>query len=220
MNSKYETTYHRYSEQSILIQWPQIVSNDILDDIVVTTELIKSHFKKKVINIIPAYASLLILFDEAITTSELKEVIKDRYNDQIKYNSNTWHIPVCYDSEFAIDIGNFDFSYDEVVNIHLTSTYRVFMMGFLPGFIYLGGLHPSLHLERKATPSRLIKKGSVAIGGQQTGIYPMNSPGGWHVIGNSPLDLFDMNSETPSCIKQGDRIEFYQISKDEHKKLS
>ena len=93
-------------------------------------------------------------------------------------------------------------------------------MGFLPGFLYLGGLDKKLHIPRKDNPKLNILKGSVAIGGQQTGVYPSNSPGGWYVIGNSPINFFDINKSKICFAKPGDELSFYTITKEEHENIS
>ena len=104
--------------------------------------------------------------------------------------------------------------------MHTAPLYRVFFIGFLPGFMYLGGLDKRLHFPRKATPSLDVKKGAVAIGGEQTGIYPMDSPGGWHVIGHSPLNFFNINEQNPCYFNSGDYIKFIDISIDYYNDIS
>ncbi len=94
------------------------------------------------------------------------------------------------------------------------------MIGFLPGFLYLGGLPKQLHMNRKEKPRLHVAKGSVAIGGEQTGIYPMASPGGWQIIGRTPLTLFDLSLDNPTPIKQGDNIQFYAIDLETYQHLS
>jgi KipI family sensor histidine kinase inhibitor len=97
---------------------------------------------------------------------------------------------------------------DEVVRRHAAGDYVVHMVGFLPGFAYLGGLDPRLATPRRATPRTVVPAGSVGIGGQQTGVYPMDSPGGWHLIGRTELRLFDPRRDPPTLLRAGDRVRF------------
>lgn len=132
-----------------------------------------------------------------------------------------WYIPVCYSPEVAKDIlplsRSKGLSVAELVKEHSQREYVLFFYGFLPGFMYLGGLSERLYSPRKSVPDPVIEAGSVAIGGQQTGIYPMDSPGGWHVIGMTPYRLFDSIQKQMPPILPGDRIRFSPISpKDYH----
>jgi KipI family sensor histidine kinase inhibitor len=125
-------------------------------------------------------------------------------------------IPVCYDRTVAIDIdaiaAHASLSVDEVIALHTAAVYRVYMIGFTPGFPYLGGLDDRLAMPRRATPRERVPAGSVAVGGAQTGIYPDESPGGWWIIGRSPLRLFDPMADPPALLRAGDRVRFRAIS--------
>ena len=103
---------------------------------------------------------------------------------------------------------------DEVIQIHVSKKYKVYMLGFLPGFPYMGAVDEQIAMPRKATPVN-IKEGSVGIAGKQTGIYPLASPGGWQIIGRTPLSLFDTTREEPTLLRAGDIVQFYSISKNE-----
>ena len=143
--------------------------------------------------------------------------------DDLSESNKTWQIPVCYDLKFAIDLENFakekKLSTSEIINIHKSKVYDVLSMGFLPGFMYLGFTDKNLHCERKEVPSLDIKKGSIGIALNQTCIYPQNSPGGWHIIGVSPLNFFDLKSKNPCFAKPGDKIQFTEISKKQFQKM-
>ena len=127
---------------------------------------------------------------------------------------------MCYDDVFGIDLDElseeFNLSKSEIIELHSRSNYTVFFVGFLPGFLYLGGLDERLHFPRKKTPRLKVLKGAVAVGGKQTGIYPNESPGGWNIIGNSPINFFDVNKEVPCFAQSGDKISFYRVSKEEY----
>ena len=128
-------------------------------------------------------------------------------------------IPVCYDSEFAFDLDEVarraGLAGREVVDLHSAGDYRVHCVGFIGGFPFLGGLPQKLATPRRETPRKEIPAGSVGIGGKQTGIYPIKSPGGWNIIGRTPLRLFDPQKNPPGLLRTGDRVRFRAISRAE-----
>ena len=127
-------------------------------------------------------------------------------------------IPVCYDDEYAPDLQHIcetkKISKEALVSIHTSKTYRVYMLGFLPGFAYMGELDEAISFPRKKQPG-ITAAGSVGIAGRQTGIYPLQSPGGWQIIGRTPLKIFDAAKENPTYLKAGDEVRFISISKHE-----
>lgn len=217
--NQFELTYKPYGEQSILIEWPEKVDENILKDVTNFKNRLEHSVIKSLIEINSSYNSLLITYDYTINNfydafSQLRELyfLKD---SQKKTKNKLWKIPVCYDSIFASDIINFSkekkLSSDEIIELHSSTIYTVYFIGFLPGFLYLGGLDKTLHFSRKSTPNLHVKKGSVAIGGEQTGIYPQDSPGGWHIIGNSPINFFDVNKSKPCFASAGDKLQFVPV---------
>lgn len=122
-------------------------------------------------------------------------------------------IPVCYDAAFGIDQKIFNIKEDELIKRHTAPLYRVYMLGFLPGFPYLGGLDETLYQPRQETPRRKVERGSVGIGGTQTGVYPIDAPGGWNIIGKTPIHMIE---EGKPVVEPGDYIKFYSISTDEY----
>ncbi|WP_299122552.1 5-oxoprolinase subunit PxpB [uncultured Winogradskyella sp.] len=224
----YNLKYSRYNESSILIEWKAIIDENILQDVLRFKFLIENNNIKQKVEVISTYNSLLIVYDYAIDSFNSKIfTLKSLYLQQNESESTKpshWKIPVCYADQFAIDLENFSnqkkLSKSEITKLHSDTIYTVFFIGFLPGFLYLGGLDSRLFLDRKTTPNLNVKKGSVAIGGQQTGIYPQDSPGGWHIIGNSPIELFNTNSNPPCFIKAGDKIQFQSISVSEHNTIT
>lgn len=127
-------------------------------------------------------------------------------------------IGICYDNEFGTDLDEISrstqLSFEEIIERHVSRTYRVYMLGFLPGFAYLGEIDPLLRMQRKQSPVA-VTAGSVGIVSNQTGIYPLNSPGGWYILGRTPLTLFEAADPVPVKLKAGDEVQFYQMSKDE-----
>lgn len=134
-------------------------------------------------------------------------------------SSNCWLVPVCYSSATGRDLESLSESKkiaaSDLISIHASVEYRIHFFGFLPGFMYLNGLPEELHTPRKKVPDLAVPAGSVAIGGSQTGIYPSESPGGWHLIGRSPVTLFDPTSIPPVWAKPGENLKFSPISKRE-----
>ena len=213
--------YIRFGESSVLIKWPQKICKEILKDILQYKSKIQ---KSKLSNDIrTSYSSMLVNFkkieDEKKTISDLKNIYssKSLFKKELFY---TWEIPICYDLNLDDDIEilekNLSLKKDEIFSIHRSSTYLIYNIGFLPGFIYLGGMDKRIHHPRKDKPSQNIPKGSIGIGGEQTGIYPNKSPGGWYIIGNCPVDFFDVKKTKPCFVKPGDHIKFKMISKQEY----
>jgi inhibitor of KinA len=138
--------------------------------------------------------------------------------------SDLIEIPVCYDPEFAPDLANvaehLRLSPEQVVTLHATGQYYVYFLGFSPGFAYLGGLPQALRVPRLATPRTLVRAGSVGLAGEQTGIYPNDSPGGWQLIGRTPQRMFDPLQNRASRLRPGDRVRFRGISRVEFEQLA
>ena len=162
-----------------------------------------------------------------ITSSEFIKNITSLILDKNFTNNRslkTWKIPICYDEDFAIDLNEIStkckLDVDQVKKKHNNLTYKVDLVGFLPGFLYLGNLDKSLYLPRKKKPRAHIHEGSIGIAGNQTGIYNIESPGGWNIIGRTPVKLFDKLKDPPIKIKQGDKIIFKEITKEEFNSYS
>ena len=174
-------------------------------------------------DIISLKSSVGILFNpHKISSSDFIKKTKNLlFNKNFNNNKKikTWEIPICYDKDFAIDLNEIStkckIDVDQVIKNHNNKTYEVDIVGFLPGFLYLGKLDDSLHLPRKNNPRTHIPEGSIGIAGNQTGIYNIESPGGWNIIGRTPLRLFDKLKNPPIKIKQGDKIIFKEITKEE-----
>ena len=192
-----------------------------------------------VIELAPAYTTVALFYDpiRAIEAGAPVEDIfswfEQRIGDAISNAKNasahsipstTVEIPVCYASEFAFDLDDVarrtDLEPNEVIALHSSTEYRVHCVGFTPGFPFLGGLPPKLAAPRRETPRTEIPAGSVGIGGKQTGIYPVKSPGGWNIIGRTPLRLFDPKRNPPVLVRAGDGVRFRPISREEFDQLA
>jgi len=221
----YQLIYRQYNERSVLIQWPHLIDQAILKDINEFKKAIELHVPKSYSVI--SYSELLLEFPSYIEDySELVKELKKLYQNKEEgnYKSSLIRIPVCYDPLFGVDqeqlFDDLKLSLEELVELHTKNTYTVFAIGFLPGFMYLGGLDKRLYHPRLIHPREKVPKGSVGIAGMQTGIYPGESPGGWQLIGRSPLDLFKVENDPPCFVSVGDKIQFYPINMDEYQLIS
>ncbi len=214
---KFQLTYKLFGRSAILVEWPANISQEIIQDIISFERQVKEI--DSILDTIIAYNSLLIryqnpIIDKELTISQLKKIYAAS-SYLIKQDQFLWQIPVCYDVSFGIDLEEIankkKCSVAEIIRLHTEGDYLVYFIGFQPGFLYLGGLHQTLHVSRKSNPRLRVDKGSVAIGGIQTGIYPQNSSGGWNIIGKSPLNFFDINASEPCFAKPGDRIQFVAV---------
>jgi KipI family sensor histidine kinase inhibitor len=217
--SRFKLTYKQYGERSILIEWPSKIDKYILEDLIFYKEKLEKSLFKEIVYINQAYNSILINYNSIIENIyDDILLLKDIYCSEINViakPSTLWRIPVCYDDEFALDLDTIStqkkLSKNDIITLHSNAIYTVFFIGFLPGFLYLGGLNKELYVPRKATPRLKIEKGAVGIGGTQTGIYPNKSPGGWNIIGNSPINFFDITKCEPCFARSGDKTQFYSI---------
>lgn len=186
-----------------------------------------------VIELAPAYTTVALFYDpvRAVEAGAPVENVIDWLEQRIRKaianeshsgkvaGVSTVEIPVCYDSEFAFDLDEVarhaELSQREVVDLHSAGDYRVHCVGFIGGFPFLGGLSPKLATPRRETPRKEIPAGSVGIGGKQTGIYSVKSPGGWNIIGRTPLRLFDPQNNPPALLPAGTKVRFRPISREE-----
>jgi inhibitor of KinA len=172
-------------------------------------------------NLHPAYASILIDFDPLQMSHEeaatLVENLEGEGLAQYERPVNIVTIPVCYDPQFGPDLqhvaNHAKMPEREVIRLHSSVTYWVHFLGFTPGFAYLGGLPGALHVPRLATPRKNVPAGTVAIAGSQAGVYPVDSPGGWQLIGRTPVRVFDPNATRPALLGPGDLVKFSAIDR-------
>lgn len=172
-------------------------------------------------DIVPAYASCAVHFDplrtdrDALGSAVEDAVVRSSTAVEAPLAASTIDIPVCYGGPFGPDLpavsAHAACSEEEVVRLHAALEYRVFMIGFLPGFPYLGTVDERIAVPRRDTPRPHVPAGSVAVAGRQTGIYPVDAPGGWHIIGRTPLRLFDPGGSPPARLAPGDAVRFVAI---------
>ncbi len=189
---------------------------------------LKSAAHPGIVDLNPTYRSLFIQYDPWTCSFErLVQLVEDCTESAAEAapeNTVIKDVPVCYEEDYGPDLEEVarfhHLSAEKVIGLHCAPVYRVYMIGFTPGFAYLGGLDERLHTPRKKDPRKTVPPGSVGIADQQTGIYPIESPGGWQLIGRTPLKLFDPLREVPFLLQAGDFVRFRPISGDEFAKHS
>jgi len=221
----YSISIKPFGPHAVLMEWPDRVDGAVLDDILQFLAYLKNGnpgFSEW--EMVPAYNTLtLIQRDSVIDFTETSKELYQLYvskGSTLLGNKFLWRLPVCYEQEFGIDLevvsGQLGQSIDRIIELHTQSIYTVYGIGFLPGFMYLGGLPAALEVPRRATPRQKVRKGSVGLAGKQTGIYPQESPGGWHIIGNCSVPIFDARATPPCFASVGDKVQFYPISRAEY----
>ena len=215
-------------EQGILIDFTPEVSESQLNQLLHFKKFLQESLLKQRVEVINTFNSLLINYHEAIEDvySEVSRVKKllEQANVRNNFKQHLFHVPVCYEEDFGLDLALLcrrkNLTKKELIIRHTAPVYTVYFIGFLPGFLYLGGLDEKLHFPRKDQPRLKVEKGAVGIGENQTGIYPKSSPGGWQIIGNSPVPLFDKDRLPPCEISPGDKLKFYPVDLKEHNIIS
>jgi len=214
-------TYKPFGDCAILVEWEAKICASISNTIIAFQQKIGAFENKDIVDTIVGYSSLTIVYKMRIVdyfneVEVLKKINASKYAG-LKKSSFTWEIPVCYDLEFGIDLQEIskatNLKISELMKLHSQKLYRVYFIGFLPGFLYLGGLDKQLFFDRKPNPRLKVAKGAVAIGGEQTGVYPSESAGGWNIIGKTPVNFFNTNNDSPCFAKAGDFIKFVSIDK-------
>ncbi|MDP4262740.1 MAG: 5-oxoprolinase subunit PxpB [Bacteroidota bacterium] len=218
-------------DTAITIDFGNVIDESINDKVLALFDQLRNDPLPGTIEVVPAYSSVTIyydLFGASKSFSNGKSVydtisgqLAERMEQTLPVSEaipRLVNIPVCYEKEFAPDIEYLarerNITVDELIHIHVSRQYRVYMLGFLPGFAYMGEVNKTITIPRKPQPVT-VAAGSVGIAGKQTGIYPLQSPGGWQIIGRTPLKLFDADREEPSLLRAGDRVQFISISKNE-----
>ena len=229
--------FFQISENAISLEFGDDINEETLDIITRLNQSIRGNPFEGLLSTIPAYTTLTLYFNPvalmndpglkgSTTLDKISRYIKSIHietkKDQQTQNQ-IMQIPVCYDPVFGFDLQELSSFYqlkkEEIIDIHSSDVYTVYMIGFVPGFPYLGGLSEKLTTPRRQNPRAAIPAGSVGIAGQQTGIYPLETPGGWQIIGRTPLKLFDVNRQQPSLLKAGDKLKFEPVSLKEFEQI-
>ena len=205
-----------HGDRAVDIVFDEVISEEVSSRVIGLLNVVLDEKPEGVIGALPAYRTLTVEYDPLLMTygqvclflRGLKPLTGSKESGRLV------RIPVCYSEGFGPDLGavseHAGLSREEVIRRHTSADYRVYMLGFRPGFPYLGGLDPAIACPRRGTPRQRVEGGSVGIAGNQTGVYPETSPGGWNIIGRTPLRLFDEESGT-ALLSAGDTVRFEEI---------
>jgi len=219
-------------DSAILISFGNVIDPEINKHVLSISQKLNANKISGIRDIVPAYSSLAIHYDIIEIKSSVEnilsshQVVTNWINKMIDQPdtipaglSRKIKVPVCYTEKFGVDKNLMEqltgLPFNEIITLHTQKKYRVYMLGFLPGFAYMGEVDDRIAVPRKDQPRIKVDAGSVGIAGKQTGIYPIDSPGGWQIIGKTPLKLFDKGKSDPVLFHAGDEVEFYSISEDE-----
>jgi inhibitor of KinA len=222
--------FFHLSETSAGVQFGQEISPDLHRQVIQAYHYFREHPFPGYVEAVPAYASLSVYYDPMRMPRYLRqdaglilEILNDLLNSALAAAEPTAEeerepvrIPVCYHPILADDLewtaAHCGVGVEELIRLHTSGTYTVYMLGFIPGFPYLGIVPEALEVPRKQRPAEAVPAGSVALAGRQTGIYPLSTPGGWQVIGRTPVSLFDPRRDPICLLKPGDQVRFESIS--------
>jgi len=219
-------------DSGVVVKLGEIIDRETHNKVVAFSEYLQMHPFPGMVEFVPGFTTVTVYYDPILFYDPASEIMPydhvlailkqlvESFSENGNKTSRLVEIPVCYGGSYGPDLelvaGHNGLSPGEVIAIHSSIDYLVYMIGFAPGFPYLGGMDERLVTPRRSSPRLSIPMGSVGIGGQQTGIYSIDSPGGWQIIGRTPQCLFRPNDDTPSLLCSGDQVRFYPISAKEY----
>lgn len=219
----------RVSETSLIIYFGHSIDLQLIERIAAFSQMVQERYQGKIYEVVPSYTTLLIEYHPLkVDVQELtqwcqRQADKFANSDILSSKSKTVTFPVYYHPEVAPDLQNLaaekQLSVEQVIQLHSQKEYTVCAVGFAPGFAFLGTVDPQIATPRHAEPRLKVAKGSVGVADQQTAIYPQETPGGWNIIGNCPIELFNINSEPMMPFEVGDKVRFEPISRDKFLEL-
>ncbi len=221
-------------DQALTVALGDSIDEEVNRHCIAVAALISAAAIPGIKDVIPAYTTVSVIFDlvEAARHSpdpsgfihQHVSVLLDNYEGGEHPQRRTIEVPACFEAAFAPDLPGLaaakNLPADQLINIFTASTYRVYMIGFLPGFAYMGKVDDAIAMGRKKQPHLHVDAGSIGIAGNQTGIYPLPSPGGWNIIGRTPLSLFESNTADPCLLRPGDTVTFRQITMQEFDQIN
>ena len=220
----FPTEYQFLNSQTCFFEFSKEVSEEVSEYIALVVAALEHD--RGIVDLIASYTTLMVVFnrqqyDRHSIRKRFKSIFTQLANEpSLKAKGKSIEIPVFYDPEVAPDLLDVaercQITPEEVIALHSEPVYRAYAIGFMPGYAYLGTLDPRIQLPRRDTPRLKVAKGTVAFAEKQTAVYPSVSPGGWHLVGRTPIELVDWSSESLSLMKVGDRIQFKAISRDDY----
>lgn len=211
-------------DRALVAEFGNAIDDGINNQVHALAKKIEEERIPGVSELVPTFRSLMIYYNpKEIKFAQLKEKIQSFGGIEAeagRTKKRILKIPCCYGARFGLDLADMErhtgLTREEIIAIHSSVDYKIYMLGFLPGFVYLGGLDKRLEMPRMTTPRVKILPGSVGIGGNQTGVYPLASPGGWRLMGGTPVDFYDPNRKEPILCRAGEYIRFVPITIDDY----
>ncbi|MEM1563134.1 MAG: 5-oxoprolinase subunit PxpB [Candidatus Bathyarchaeia archaeon] len=220
--------YLPFGDSALIVEFDDVIDLAVNSKVIALNEALSSAGIRGVEEFVPTYRSLLIRYNPAEITYEqlvacIKEIEKTLGEKPIKVEGRKLIVPVVYGGVYGPDLSYVakyhGLTEEHVVKYHSGKDYRVYMIGFVAGFPYLGDVPEEIATPRLETPRLKVPEGSVGIAERQTGIYPCEAPGGWRIIGRTPIKLFDPQQQSPALLKPGDTVKFIPISEEEFKRI-
>jgi len=227
-------TIQPLGDHAITVTFGDTIDESINQKVLALFNYLQQKNIEEIKDYIPAYASLTVVYDimkikkrHSIPAFEYMhnhmQTAVENFSIRLTETTRLVHIPVCYDVSLGIDLEEMaaqkNTTVEEIIELHTAATYRVYMIGFLPGFAYMGKVDSKIVSARKANPRKNVMAGSVGIADFQTGIYPFNSPGGWNIIGQTPMQMFNKNYNQLCILKPNDTVKFEPIGLKEFEEL-
>ena len=213
-------------DTALVVEFGDTINRALSERVLHLRDRIRAAALPGVVTLVPTFRSLMIHYDPLVTDRATLEAAISRLmhgSDTLERTRRSFEIPVCYEDAMAPDLrevaARVGIDSDEVVALHGSGRYHVYMVGFVPGYPYLGDLPEALALPRREDPRVHVPPGSVAIAASMTAVYPLESPGGWHLIGNTPAPMFDATSASPALLGPGDAVRFVAIDSRRHAEL-